>query len=139
MTRAFIDTDVIIDFLTDRKPFSDSAAILFNRIDRKEIDGCTSAQSISNLYYILRKFAPHRKVIQALRDLTLILGILPVNQEIIGKALQSDFNDFEDGVQYFCAEAGQADVIVTRNIRNYKRMGIAVMTPDIMVKVKFAG
>jgi len=136
MIRAFIDTDVIIDFLADRQPFSASATILFNRIDRKEIEGFTSAQSISNLYYILRKFAPHKKVIQSLKELTALIGILQVNEEIIGKALESAFTDFEDGIQYYCAEAGHADVIVTRNIRNYKKLGIAVMSADMLMKMK---
>lgn len=136
MKRVFIDTDVIIDFLTDRKPFSDSASILFSRIDKKEFEGYTSSQSISNLYYILRKFAPHKRVIQALRELTALIGILPVDQEIIGKALQSAFADFEDGIQYYSAEAGQVDVIITRNIRDYKRAGIAVMSPDMVAKVE---
>lgn len=136
MTRVFIDTDVIIDFLTDRQPFSESASILFNRIDQKEIEGYTSAQSISNLYYILRKFAPHKKVIQSLKELTALIGILAVNQEIIGKALQSAFTDFEDGIQYYCAESGKMDAIITRNICDYKRVGIAVMSADMIVKLK---
>ena len=136
MARVFIDTDVIIDFLANRKPFSENAAILFNRMEKKEIEGYTSAQSISNLYYILRKYSSNKRALEALRELTELIGILPVNAEIIGKALQSAFADFEDGIQYFCAEAGQADVIITRNVRDYKGVRIAVMTPDMVAKLK---
>jgi predicted nucleic acid-binding protein len=132
MIKVFIDTDVIIDFLADRKPFSESAAILFNRIEKKEIEGFTSSQSISNLYYILRKYDSQRNVIQALSDLISLIGILPVGHEVIQKALQSDFADFEDGIQNFCAETEKMDVIVTRNIRDYKRASIAVLNPDLI-------
>jgi predicted nucleic acid-binding protein len=132
MIKVFIDTDVIIDFLADRKPFSESAAILFNRIEKKEIEGFTSSQSISNLYYILRKYDSQRNVIQALSDLISLIGILPVGHEVIQKALQSDFTDFEDGIQNFCAETEKMDVIVTRNIRDYKRASIAVLNPDLI-------
>lgn len=132
MIKVFIDTDVIIDFLADRKPFSESAAILFNRIEKNEIEGFTSSQSISNLYYILRKFDSHRKVVQTLRDLISLIGILPVDQAIIEQALQSGFADFEDGIQNFCAETGQVDVIVTRNIKDYKKSSMAVMSPDLL-------
>jgi predicted nucleic acid-binding protein len=132
MIKVFIDTDVIIDFLADRKPFSESAAILFNRIEKKEIEGFTSSQSISNLYDILRKYDSQRNVIQALSDLISLIGILPVGHEVIQKALQSDFTDFEDGIQNFCAETEKMDVIVTRNIRDYKRASIAVLNPDLI-------
>jgi predicted nucleic acid-binding protein len=136
MTRVFIDTDVIIDFLADRKPFSESATILFHYIDKKEIEGYTSAQSISNLYYILRKFASHKKVIQALKELTAMIGILPVDQVIVGNALQSVFTDFEDAIQNYCAEAAHVDAIITRNIKDYKRAGMAVMSPDMVIRLK---
>ena len=132
MTKVFIDTDVIIDFLADRKPFSESAAILFSRIERKEIEGFTSSQSISNLYSILRKFDSHRNVAQVLKDLISLIGILPVSQDVIQKALQSGFTDFEDGIQNFCAETGCMDVIVTRTIKDYKKASIAVMSPDMI-------
>ena len=136
MTKVFIDSDVIIDFLTDRKPFSDSASVLFNRIDKREIEGYTSAQSICNIYYILRKFYAHLKVIQALNELAALIGILPVNQDIVQKALHSDFTDFEDGIQNFCAEAGKVDILITRNLRDYKRAGVAVMSPDMVGKLR---
>jgi predicted nucleic acid-binding protein len=132
MIKVFIDTDVIIDFLADRKPFSESAAILFDRIEKKEIEGFTSSQSISNLYCILRRFDSHRNVIQVLGDLLSLIGILPVSQEVIRKALQSGFTDFEDGIQNFCAETERMDVIVTRNIRDYNKASIAVLSPDLI-------
>ncbi len=132
MIKVFIDTDVIIDFLSDRKPFSGSASVLFSRIEKNEIEGFTSSQSISNLYYILRKFDSHRKVTQALGDLISLIGILPVSQEVIQKALKSGFTDFEDGIQNFCAETGGMDVIVTRNIKDYKKASVAVTSPDLI-------
>jgi predicted nucleic acid-binding protein len=133
MTRVFLDTDVIIDFLTDRKPFSESASLLFNRIDRKEISGYTSSQSISNLYYILRKYGSHKRVIQALKELNTFIGILPVNQKIIRNAMQSGFTDLEDAIQYYCAESGYVDAIITRNIRDYKEAKLPVVSPETLV------
>ena len=132
MTKVFIDTDVIIDFLTDRKPFSESASVLFNRLDKKEISGYTSSQSISNLYYILRKYGSHKRVVQALKELNAFVGILPVNQKIIRSAMQSGFNDLEDAIQYYCAESGHVDAIITRNVRDYKEARIPVMSPETL-------
>ena len=63
MTDLFIDTDFIIDFLIDRKPYSREAAIIFTLIEQKKIKGYVSSLTFSNLYYVLRKVESHNKVI----------------------------------------------------------------------------
>ena len=70
MNNLFIDTDVIIDFLIDRKPFSREAAIIFTLIDQKKLKGYASSLTFSNLYYVLRKFESHNKVISKLDSLS---------------------------------------------------------------------
>ena len=127
MNKVFIDTDIIIELLLDRKPFSEGAVILFDRIEKKEIEGFTSAQSIGNLYYILRKLASHKKVVGTLKELTTLIGVLPVDQTIIGKALESGFVDLEDAVQYYCAESAGMTAIITRNHKDYKLARIPVL------------
>ena len=127
MNKVFIDTDVILDYLMDRKPFSESALVLFARIEKKEIEGFTSVQSIGNLYYILRKFGSHKKVVGVLKELSTLIGILPVDQDITAKAMASGFNDLEDAIQYYCAEAAGMDGIITRNHKDYKLAKIPVL------------
>jgi len=118
MENVFIDTDVIVDFLTGRKPFSLEAAKIFSLIDQKKIKGCVSSLTFSNLYYVLRKFGTHKKVISNLKVLSEMVDILKVDGEIVKSALNSDFNDFEDSIQYFAAqEHKKVDCIITRNIK----------------------
>jgi predicted nucleic acid-binding protein len=131
MENVFIDTDVIVDFLTDRKPFSLESAKIFSLIDQKKIKGCVSSLSFSNLYYVLRKFGTHKKVISSLQDLSELVDILKVDSDIVKSALTSDFKDFEDSIQYFAAqEHKKIDCIITRNIKDYKESSIPVMTPE---------
>ena len=131
MENVFIDTDVIVDFLTDRKPFSLESAKLFSLIDQKKIKGCVSSLSFSNLYYVLRKLGSHKKVINSLQELSELVDILKVDSEIIKSALTSDFKDFEDSIQYFAAqEQKKVDCIITRNIKDYKDSSLPVMTPE---------
>jgi predicted nucleic acid-binding protein len=131
MENVFIDTDVIVDFLTDRKPFSLESAKIFSLIDQKKIKGCVSSLSFSNLYYVLRKFGTHKKVISSLQDLSELVGILKVDSDIVKSALTSDFKDFEDSIQYFAAqEQKKVDCIITRNIKDYKDSSLPVMTPE---------
>ena len=131
MENVFIDTDVIVDFLTDRKPFSLESAKIFSLIDQKKIKGCVSSLSFSNLYYVLRKFGTHKKVISSLQDLSEMVDILKVDSDIVKSALTSDFKDFEDSIQYFAAQQHKkADCIITRNIKDYKDSSLPVMTPE---------
>jgi predicted nucleic acid-binding protein len=131
MENVFMDTDVIVDFLTDRKPFSLESAKIFSLIDQKKIKGCVSSLSFSNLYYVLRKFGPHKKVISSLQELSDMVDILKVDSDIAKSALSSDFKDFEDSIQLFAAqEHKRVDCIITRNIKDYKDSSLPVMTPE---------
>lgn len=131
MENVFIETDVIVDFLTDRKPFSLESAKIFSLIDQKKIKGCVSSLKFSNLYYILRKFGTHKKVINTLQELSELVDILNVDSDIVKSALNSDFKDFEDSIQYFAAqEYKKADCIITRNLKDYNGSSLPVMTPE---------
>jgi predicted nucleic acid-binding protein len=135
MTDLFIDTDVIIDFLIDRKPHSREAAVIFTLIDQKKIKGYASSLTFSNLYYVLRKIESHNKVKSKLESLSKFIGILKVEEQTIKEALESDFPDFEDSIQYFSAlDSKKIDVIITRNTKDYKKSDIPVMTPGDYLK-----
>ena len=135
MTDLFIDTDVIIDFLVDRKPFSGESAIIFTLIEQKKLKGYASSLTFSNLYYILRRFETHNKVISKLDSLSKMVTILKVEEKTIKNALVSGFPDFEDSIQYFCAiDNKKVDVIITRNTKDYKKSEITVMTPGDYLK-----
>jgi predicted nucleic acid-binding protein len=135
MTDLFIDTDVIIDFLIDRKPHSREAAIIFTLIEQKKIKGYASSLTFSNLYYVLRKVESHNKVITKLDSISRLVTILKVDQQTIKDAIASGFQDFEDSIQYYCAlDYKKIDVLITRNTKDYKNSEIPVMTPADYLK-----
>jgi predicted nucleic acid-binding protein len=136
MTDIFIDTDVIIDFLIDREPHSREAAIIFTLIEQKKLKGYVSSLTFSNLYYVLRKIESHNKVIAKLDSISRLLTILKVDQQTIKYAIASGFPDFEDSIQYNCAlDYKKIDVLITRNIKDYKDSEIPVMTPADYLKM----
>src|SRR4030042_1161756 len=125
MTDLFIDTDVIIDFLIDRKPHSREAAIIFTLIEQKKLKGYVSSLTFSNLYYVLRKVESHNKVISKLYSISRMLTILKVDPQTIKDAIASGFSDFEDSIQYNCAlDNKKIDVLITRNTKDYKNSEI---------------
>ncbi len=121
MKKILIDTDVLLDFLFDRKPYSDISTIILSRCERKQLKGYITPVIISNIYYLLRRTAKHEKVIEKLRQLLEILNILQMDKSVIEKALNSEFKDFEDALQNFAAVNGEIEVIITRNIKDYKK------------------
>lgn len=139
MQNVLIDTDVILDFFFDRKPFSDNAAQILALCESKEITGFITSVIISNVYYLLRQTAAHEKVIEKLVQLTSIINVLTIDKTTILKALNSGFKDFEDALQNFSAElSGEIDLIVTHNIKDYKSSTLGVLTPENYLKTLIA-
>ena len=140
MTSVFLDTDILIDFLSGREPFGKDAIVLMNLVDKNEINAYTSSLSFSNLYYLSRKFASHNLVIEKLKELSELIGILKVDDDSIRSALNSPFNDFEDAIQYFCTtKYKRIEMIITRNVRDYKYAKLPVMSPETFLKLYSSG
>ena len=133
MTKVFVDTDICIDLLSGRKPFNKSAEILFSLADNNKVKIYVSSFSFSNLDYILRSkcSSTHsRKLIGKFKTLVIVI---PVDSKTIDLAIASDFNDFEDAIQYSCAIENNLTTIITRNVKDYKKASIAVLTPETFI------
>jgi len=139
VSKIFIDSDVVIDFFTDRKPHVNPASELFDLNERGKIKLYLSALSINNIYYIVRRYLGHRKTLKVIEELTLMTEIVGTTKKEIIQALKNNFKDFEDSVQYASAlTINGIDVIITRNIKDYKNSEIAVMTPLNYLKMRDA-
>ncbi|HMW95599.1 MAG TPA: PIN domain-containing protein, partial [Chitinophagales bacterium] len=131
MDKVLIDTDVILDFLFDRKPFSDDASRILSLCESKQIQGFVTAIILSNIYYLLKKTAKHEKVIESLKALMNILDIVTTDKTTVLNALNSEFKDFEDALQNFSAEKNkEIKIIITRNIKDYKSSNLSIMQPE---------
>ena len=127
MKHYFVDTNVILDMLADREGFADAASAIFDAAGRNEIRLSICALSYSTIYYILRRFIGREKA----RELSKCVSILPVNQTVIQMALNSNFPDYEDAIQYYCARQDSTiDGIITRNLKDFKLSEIPVLSPQ---------
>ena len=136
MKQIFIDTNVIIDFLADRQPFSDYAAMIFQLAKDGKIGVHISAISFNNTYYILRKVTSHKNVLKLLSEIEEYCGVQETNRTIIKKAMKSDFKDFEDAIQYFSAvQIGNIDIIATRDLKDFKKSELPVLSPETTIKL----
>jgi predicted nucleic acid-binding protein len=131
-----IDTDVLIDFLTERKPFTNNAKRLIRQTRNKGIKIHAAAHSATNMFYILRKVYPAPKLKQLLLDLCNTISVVEINAALINSVLlNNNFDDIEDCLQAECAKLVKADYIVTRNIADYSRSTIPAVPPEDILKL----
>lgn len=129
MKKLFIDTNIVIDLLSQREPFFEETAELFSLADKKQVELTVSSLTIANTSYALLRQMDSNKAKSVLRKLRLILKILPLDDKIIGLALNDEtFSDFEDGLQYFTALEYEQELIITRNLKDFKNSKLPTMT-----------
>ena len=130
MNKLFVDTDVILDLLGHRIPHYHFSAVLFTLAEMKKLDLNTSPLIMANTFYILRKQIGIDEAKKALRKLRILLHIIDSSESVVDKALNSDFSDYEDAIQYYTALEHGISVILTRNLKDYKNASIIVQTPE---------
>ena len=135
--KLFIDSDVVIDFFTDREPFVNPASEIFDLNEQGKLQLYLSAVSINNIYYIVRKFLGHKKTIEVVEELTDMTKIVGTTRKEIIQALKNNFSDYEDSIQYSTAlTIDGLEAIITRNVKDYKNSAIAVFTPTNYLRMK---
>jgi predicted nucleic acid-binding protein len=128
--RIFLDTNIMLDLLGERQPFYESIAQLATLADQKKIIIVVSPISFATVNYFLAKFGTPSISIEKLRKFKIISEISKIDESIVEKALNSNFNDFEDALQYFCAVDSKCEIIITRNTKDFKNSLLPIMTAE---------
>ena len=124
MENVFVDTNIVIDLLQKRDEFYKEAQELFTLADRKKVKLYISALTFANTYYILSRFYSSDEAKKILSKFKVLVEVLPTTDKIIELALASDFKDFEDAVQYFCAKEKKARLIITNDKKGFQNSDI---------------
>ena len=130
MTKLFLDTNVMMDLLGERVPHYDSVAKIATLADKGIVKMVVSSFSYPTVYFLLSKFESSEKVKEKLRKFKIISEISDLNEKVIEKGLASDFEDFEDALQYYCALKADCNILITRNVKDFKLSEIPVMTGE---------
>ena len=135
MKKLFIDTNIVIDLLANREPFYEDAAKLFSLADKNKIKLSVSSLTFANTNYILQKTNPGSIAKEILRKFKILTIVLSLDDKIIDLALNDNgFGDFEDAIQYYSAIENNQDIIITRNMRDFKTSMLPVMTASEFIK-----
>jgi predicted nucleic acid-binding protein len=128
MENLLIDTNIIVDLLSKRENFYQEAQELFTLADEQEVKLYISSLTFVNTHYLLSKELNSNEARKVLIKFKLLVSILPLDDKILELALSSDFNDFEDGIQYYTALENKLNIIITRNKKDFKISTLPVLT-----------
>jgi len=127
--RVLLDTDVILDVVTARAPFTSEAAELLDLSEKGAFEAYISALTPLNVFYIARKPKSSANLRESIQELLQTVEVCPLTESVLNAAFDMPFSDYEDAVQHCCATAEGLEAIVTRNVRDYKDSTLPVFTP----------
>ena len=127
----FLDTDVVLDHLSDRQPFAEYAHRLLALAETGEVEPFVSSLTFSHLHFLLRKGRTHVETIALLVKLKQLVRVLGVGESEVASALASGFTDFGDALQYFAARTHPGiGAVITRNKADYASSALPVLSPE---------
>ena len=131
-----LDTDVLIDVALDREPHVAASAALLEAIERGDASGFIAWHSLSNFHYLLTPHHGSAGAKEFLVDLLQFVGVAPTSTASAAYAAGLPMKDFEDALQVAAATACGADVIATRNIRDYAGSPVKADLPaDVLRRI----
>ena len=134
--KILIDTNIILDALMSRDPWEESAQNLFLAIAKEKAEGCITASSFTDLYYLLRKHLhDNEKTKQTLLGLLAVITVLDAHGTDCEKAINHAMTDVEDALLAQCANRHKVSYIVTRNSKHFQNSPVKPISPDDLLKI----
>lgn len=132
--RVYIDTNILIDYVCQRKEFADAA----NRLVALGYMGKVKLQT-SALSYVTAMFVAHKygyyNVKKALLAVSQFVEVLDLYASTAIEMLSSEWKDYEDATQNATALKAEADCIVTRNKKDFSESSLPIYTPTELLEL----
>ena len=119
--KIFIDTNLILDVLAERKPFFKTSKRIWEIVENGDAKGYLSATTITDIFYIIRKQLGKDNAYDIVKKILMVFNITSVTETDVRKALNLGFKDFEDALQTVCAKKIKADYLITRNKKDFQK------------------
>ena len=133
--KILIDTNVLLDSLLEREPFIANATQVFDLIEKQKHIAYLTATSITDIYYLSKKqLDSSSSALDLIKKIIAVFEIASIDKNVIKKAAELDFKDFEDAVQYQSAKNENIDIIITRNQKDFKKSSIKILSPVQFLK-----
>jgi predicted nucleic acid-binding protein len=125
----FLDTNVLIDVLAEREPFYSESAQIWTLAEKGRIDAYISAISFNNIFYVVRRLRTPKVAYRMMVLLRSSFTSVTLDQQILNQAIDAGLKDFEDAIQYFSALHASVDCIVSRNVQDFPKSDLSILTP----------
>jgi len=133
--KILIDTNVVLDVLINNSAFFTHSKKIFDFAEQKQITGFISASAITDIFYIAQRKLGKKAVKEAIKRVLKIFSPATVTDNHIYQALDLEWDDFEDSVQYVVGEGLATEYIVTRNTQDFSFGSIPALTPEQFIKI----
>ncbi len=130
MKTVFLDTNVMIDIIGRRQQFCRPSQQIMSLADRGILRVCVSAMSYATASFILSRDNKQLDIVSEFAKFAKITTATPVDAKTIDSSIRSEFDDFEDAMQYFSAIRENIDYIVTRNKKDFRAAKIPIFEPQ---------
>jgi predicted nucleic acid-binding protein len=127
--KIFVDTNVLLDVLAKREPFYADAARIWSLAECGKIQAHVSVISLNNIYYVVRKEGNLKKAELSLRLMRNVFTPVPLDVQILNQAIDADFSDFEDAIQFYSAIHTAARCLVTHDMDHFPETVLPVLSP----------
>jgi len=136
--KILIDANVALDVLLERQPFYVSGVKILS-LSKGGIELFLSASTVTDIYYIIRKELKKKEIaLTLLKNLLASVDVAAVTNNEIHRAIELNWNDLEDAVQYASGETIAVDYLVTRNTSDFSAADYPVVTPDELLSILIA-
>ena len=136
MIKALIDTNIVLDALAAREPFRVEAERIFILAAEEKFQGFVTANSITDIYYLVRKNTSEAMAREALRNLFQVFAVVEIHGDDCEHALESPIADYEDALVARCASKVDAEYIITRDEDFLlEQSPVPVVTPAEFLKI----
>lgn len=130
-----VDTNVVLDLLLDRRPWSEAAAALFSEVESGTVEACLCATTVTTLHYLASKTMGEREARRGVGKMLRLCSVAVVNKVVLEAALDAAFPDFEDGVIHEAARLAAADAIVTRDPGGFAGAKLPILTAGECLRI----
>jgi predicted nucleic acid-binding protein len=128
--KVLLDTNIVLDLLLDREPFSANAQHIYTKIENKEIEGFLCPTSLTTLFYLLNKHLSTQKSHETLEAIVELFDVVAIDKKIMIESLKNSGSDFEDSAIYTSANFANMDFIITRDKRGFKKSKVTTLSPE---------
>ncbi len=133
--KVLFDTNVVLDLLLDREPFSAMAVDLFSRVEGGTLSGWICATTVTTIHYLATKVVGAARSEGEIAKLLSLFDVAPVTRGVLESALELHFSDYEDAVIHEAARHVAVDAIVTRDAAGFRGASVPVYSPVELVAV----